>query len=93
MSALLHGYVAVAGAGLCGTGSALGMVAGLGSPVSLAAAAAAVGSLAGLIACLMSLERCLRAQGKLEEADRLAQRVAVLEREYDQLKKQIPGWG
>jgi hypothetical protein len=78
-------YFNIAGAGLCGTGSAITIFAGGGTPVTVAAVIATLGSIAWLISAIMDLVECLESTGHHAEADRFRQRAGALQQEYDRL--------
>jgi hypothetical protein len=78
-------YFNIAGAGLCGIGSGIGIFAGAGTPATVAAVIATLGSIAWLISAIMDLVECLEAAGHHAEADRFRERANGLQQEYDRL--------
>jgi hypothetical protein len=95
-------YWNIAGAALCGVGSAVGIgasgiltggTAGAATPVSVPTAIASglglLGSIAWLISGIMDLSDCLEANGKPDEAARFRQQAEQLQREHDELKRQV----
>lgn len=80
-------YFNVAGAGICGSSSALGAILGGGTPATWVGLVGVIGSVHWLISGLIDLIDCLRKKGKFEEAARLQEHVDALQREVDELKK------
>jgi uncharacterized membrane protein len=82
----------LAGAGLCGVGSAIGggvsIAAGQGW-LTVAAAFGVLGSIAWAISAWMDLSECLQAAGRHAEADAARQHAQALQTEYDKLRQLV----
>jgi hypothetical protein len=81
-------YFNLAGAGLCGVGSAIGggvsLAAGQGW-LTVAAAFGVLGSIAWAISAYMDLAECLEAAGRHAEADAARNHAHSLQTEHDNL--------
>jgi hypothetical protein len=80
-------YLNIVGAGLCGTGSAITIFVGGGTPLTLAAILSTIGSLSWLTASIADLIQCLRRKGLNEQADKLQEHLNELEREMQKLER------
>jgi hypothetical protein len=83
-------YWSLAGAGLCGTGSAIGGIVSAAAQqwwLTAAAGFGLLGSIAWGISAWMDLSECLEAAGRHTEAQAAREHAHALQEEHDKLRQ------